>query len=244
MNDLLDQLGALRTAPVPTDGATVSADVRRGRRAVGRRRAVRGAGVAACALALGGVTTAVVTSSPASHSAGVHLVDYTGAQLPGFTVAKVPDGFVLQGATAYSLDIAKPGVTSSLDDFEGKIVVSVEANAPAGTSTAPRHVVRSQRGDTLVKNRRGVWLVHRDGTRELVGQAAGPTAPSPTGPIDVDGSAGTITTNGEGTKTFRYSTDGRTVVIQVWPTITLSDAQIRELADGVTVTAAARNSVG
>ncbi|WP_460852737.1 hypothetical protein [Nocardioides montaniterrae] len=242
MNDLIDQLGALRTAPAPIDDSVVTADLRRGRRAAGRRRAVRGAGVAACALALGGVTTAIVDSSPGVHSTGVQLVDYTGDQLPGFTVDKVPDGFVLQGATAYSLDIARPGVTSSLDDFEGKIVVSVEANAPA--TAAPHHVIRARHGDTLVKDGSRTWLVHPDGSRVLLAQAPATTPPSPTGPIDVDGSAGTITTNSEGTKTFRYSADGRTVTIQVWPTIKLSDGQLRELADGVSVTAAARNSVG
>lgn len=49
MNDVLDRLAALRAPQLPVDADTVAADMRRGRRALHRRRAVRG-GVLALAV--------------------------------------------------------------------------------------------------------------------------------------------------------------------------------------------------
>lgn len=255
MNDLTERLSALRTTPASADDAIVSADVRRGRSALGRRRMLRGAAAGALAVAIGGVGTAVaVSSSEHQQPAGLRLVTYTGEQLPGFTITKVPEGFVLQGVDSSVLDIARPGDHTTLDDFEGKIVVSIEDSAPSADA-GPRWSYAER---TRV-SRKGFGTLHYtcpDGTQgtirvtkrqHLIHQpCGGGTAPSETAGSDiaVDGSAGKISTNSEGAKYFRYTVGDRTVTIQVWPTIELSDAQLRELADGVTVNASATLSHG
>lgn len=262
MNDLQTRLAALRApAGVPDDDA-VAADLRRGRRALGRRRAVRMASTGVLALAVGGVAIATVASPNEPDVSGVHLVDYNGDQVSGFTVAKVPEGFVLQGSHASVLDVSRPGDHSDLDDFQDKIVVTVESTRPA---EAPARVpsVRIRRdGDTLVlscpdgttkrlqapKNpEKAVNAAVRRGcgVSASTQQTPGSDAPGTVGhTIDVDGSAGRITTNGEGTKTFRFVDGDFRVVIQAWPSLGLSDAQLAEFADGVTVNAEAQFSHG
>lgn len=252
MTDLLDRLAALRPEAAAPSDDTVAADVRRGRRAHTRRRAARAAVGVAVVTAVGGTTYAVAAGhSPGREATGPRLVAYTGDQLPGFTVAKVPDGFVLQGATAYSLDVAAPGDHSDLADFEDKIVVTIEADDdlhPRSDASAPR--VHLPRGARIVRDGPRVWIVRKDGSRVqlrslTITPGAADPADDPIGTtIDVDGDAGTLRTNSEGTKTFRYDTGTLTVVIQVWPTIQLSDAQVREFADGVTVTPQAQLSHG
>lgn len=260
MNDLLDHLAGLRAdAPAPTD-ADIAGDLRRGRRALARRRTVRAATTGAFALAVGGVTTAVVASSHQTHHdapASTRLVDYTGKQLPGFTIAKVPAGFVLQGVSASVLDIARPDDTSSLDDFQGKIVVTVEDTAaPHGGPAGPQWSYKER----MRVSRKGYGALHytcpdgstgtiyvKKGTRAIRQPCSNtsPRQPETSGrPIAVDGAAGTITTNSEGTKYFKYRAGDRTVTVQVWPTIHLTDDQLRELASGITVTATAQLSHG
>jgi hypothetical protein len=63
-------------------------------------------------------------------------------------------------------------------------------------------------------------------------------------PFDVDGNAAKITTNSEGTRTLRYEHGVYRVVVQLWPTLKLTDAELVEFADGLSVTATAQPSVG
>ncbi|GAB3864945.1 hypothetical protein GCM10028801_34770 [Nocardioides maradonensis] len=257
MTDLHDRLAALRVTSAPTDEPTLAADLRRGRRAAARRRSVRIATTSAFALGIGGVTTAVVVTG--SHSdapaGGVRLVDYTGAQQPGFTVDEIPAGYVLQGVQAGTLDVALPGDTSSLDDFRDKIVVTVEQASPppaSGPQWSYRERVRVSRhhggtlhyrcpnGSTGVIRVTGQRLIH-----DPCPGSSTTSAPDTVGTtIDVDGSAGTISRNGEGATYFRYTSGDVRVVIQVWPTFGLTDAQLREFADGITVTPDAQLSHG
>ena len=51
----------------------------------------------------------------------------------------VPEGFVLQGANAYSLDIARPDDHTSLGDFRHKLVVMLQS--VDATSTPPGKAV-------------------------------------------------------------------------------------------------------
>jgi hypothetical protein len=74
----------------------------------------------------------VTPTHPAGRPAAIRLVSYDGPQRAGFTVASVPSGYVLQGVTGATLDIAEPGDHSSLDSFVGKLTVSVEASSEVG----------------------------------------------------------------------------------------------------------------
>lgn len=257
MNDVIDRLAALRVSENPTHGDTVAADVRRGRRALHRRRAVHGGVLAACALTVAGVAGASLYD-PASHvhqHEALRLVTYTGEQLPGFTITKVPEGFVLQGATSYNLNVARPGDTSNISDFENKIVITLEWNsepgrqpvaAPAPTADgwreglAPRGVVTLERHGDRYK------ATFKDGHVEYhdLPHIQGSAQPPRVEPFEVDGDAVKVTTNEEGTRTLRYVHGDYTLAIQVWPTLGLTDEQLVEFADGVSVTSDAKPALG
>lgn len=252
MNDVIDRLAGLRSEH-PVDRSVVAADVRRGRRALTRRRAVRGAGAGVFALAIGGVAAGIATHrSPAD--TGLDLVAYDGPQLPGFTVDKVPEGYVLQGATAHNLNIAKPGDTSRLDVFDQKLVVmleQIEADEPAPSADPCGGVVERKGDKVFIRRNDGtVQEAIREGDTWVAPPFAydcgsAPAQPAPAiEPFDVDGDAAKITTNSEGTRTLRYEHGDYRVVVQLWPTLDLTDAELVEFADGISVTGAAKPSVG
>ncbi|SFC76693.1 hypothetical protein SAMN04487968_11122 [Nocardioides terrae] len=212
MTDLETRLRALRVPASAPGEDVVLADVRRARTAAGRRRAVRLATGGAGLLAVGAVATTVVlsnqpqgptqadiASTAPSQSGRIDLVDYTGAQREGFQVAKVPDGYVLQGATPFSLDVAPAGDTSSLDSFVGKLVVMLQS---------------------------------QDASFDKTGKA-----------VTVHGSAGYLRTQ-DAARILEYSDGTHVVVVQAWNNIGLTDDQLVEFANGVTVTSAAQASVG
>lgn len=171
MNEVKDLLElALRGEHGPDQGQEIDAagDLARGRRLLRRRRLtviVSGSGAAAgiAAVALGvnavgsaapgpgpaaGVTApAIRTSSPATHPArpaharSIALVSYNGRQIPGYQVAKVPQGWVVQGGNAFALVIAPRGDKDrDISSFVGKIVVmlkSVDEPVPAHGDRVP-----------------------------------------------------------------------------------------------------------
>jgi len=219
MTDLLDRLGDLAPEPLAPSEEAVAGDVRRGRRALARRRAIRGAAGGALLVALGGTATIVARQhgsetppvatpshrapSPTAgtgHAAGIRLVDYTGDQKPGFRVQKVPEGYVLQGSNAFSLDIAKPGDHSDLSNFEGKIVIMLQSKDVA---------------------------LHKQGKQ-----------------VSVAGHDGWLREPGDGAMILEYNDGRHNVVVQSWTSLALTDAQLVELASGVTVTAQAQAGVG
>lgn len=220
MTDLLDRLAALRVEPAAASADTLAGDVRRGRRALARRRAARGAAGGAFLLVAGGTTGIVISqhgsdAPPSAHhspapsrlpasrtptTTGIQLVDYTGEQEPGFIVKKVPEGYVLQGSNAFSLDIAKPGDHSDLSDFEHKIVVMLQSKD-----------VR----------------LHKEGTQ-----------------VSVNGRPGWIREPGDGGVILEYNDGSHNVVVQSWTSLGLTQDQLVELADGVTVTAQAQAGLG
>jgi hypothetical protein len=210
MTDLIDRLHRLGPeSPQPVAEETVRRDVLRGRGALLKKRVRRGiAGLGIAAVAA--VGTAVVVSNPSADNApqvaqpserggsDLGLVAYTGEQEPGFVVTKVPAGFVLQGATEYSLDIARSDDTSDLSVFVDKLVVMLES-PDAGTPTGTPVTVGGKQG----------WLRHAEGNQVLT-----------------------------------YDDGQRLVTVQAYGSLGLSDAQVIEFAEGVTVTAQAQAARG
>ncbi|WP_328527837.1 hypothetical protein OG984_19385 [Nocardioides sp. NBC_00368] len=163
MNDVIDRLARLTPSAPSADDAT--ADLRRGHQALARRRIKRAAlGGAALTLAVGGAFGGIALTSddrvtPITQAAdNVRLVDYDGTQMPGYTVAKVPEGFVLQGSDQYVLAVARPDDASTISDFRDKIVVTLEsASSPAEGATdttvngQPATLVKTPDGATMLK---------------------------------------------------------------------------------------------
>jgi hypothetical protein len=74
-------------------------------------------------------------TSGASHpaTAGIKLVDYTGAQPPGYVVKAIPDHWAIQGSTPFALTIAPPNAAEKdPDSFLGKLVVTQESFDSSG----------------------------------------------------------------------------------------------------------------
>jgi hypothetical protein len=157
---LNDRPGLAPGGPVDPAG-----DLARGRHLLHRRRravlsagAAGAAGVAVVALVVANAGPAAaghpavatrpsgaVHPSAAAHPSGhplttvpasVALVAYNGQQAPGYQVAKVPRGWVIQGGNPYVLTIAPAGdPDKNVDAFVGKLVVmlqSRDASDPSG----------------------------------------------------------------------------------------------------------------
>lgn len=156
MTDRLARLNDPTTGTAPSDStvaADLSRGQRALRRRTARRAGVGVVGVAAAAAV---VTVAVTSGSSdhatpraggqhppvasthaqtKSHPSATHhvqqqpaikLVAYHGTQKPGFTVQYVPDGYVLQGVSGSTLDIATADDHTPLNTFSGKLTVGAE----------------------------------------------------------------------------------------------------------------------
>lgn len=250
MNDVLERLAALHTDSPHADPAAVAGDLARGRRALARRRKARGA-TAVAVLAVAGVAgTTLAARAPSGTD--LDLVAYDGRQLPGFTVEKVPEGFVLQGASSHSLAVARPDNRTTIDDFEDKIVVmlepteSVDDRAAASPEEKPVKVTREGDRMRIEFSDGRVRFVEGDtlSSSDLLG---GDPAPRPSfriDPFEVDGDAATLRTNPDSVKVLEYEHGDVTVVVQMWSGLGLTDAELREFADGIAVTDEAQVSVG
>jgi hypothetical protein len=142
MTDLKNLLGlALGDAPATAQAGTmpVDDDLARGQRLLRRRTRRRMmAGSAAAAVVAIGVIVPTVASGPgapaAKATAGIKLVDYTGTQVPGYTVTVIPDHWVIQGSNPYALTIAPANASNKDPDvFIGKLVILQEQFDTAGT---------------------------------------------------------------------------------------------------------------
>ncbi len=126
-----------------------------------RRRRLIGAGGVAAAAAVGALVpvilgqvgggpavgtsrpshTAVATTPVAKGHRSIALVAFTGDQIPGYQVAEVPSGWVVQGGNPFALVIAPKGDSdTSIDSFVGKLVVmlqSRDASAPTSGQSDP-----------------------------------------------------------------------------------------------------------
>jgi hypothetical protein len=180
MTDLKDLMVlALADGHGPEAGQEVTADMAagdlaRGRRLRRRRRAaglVGGAAVTAAAAGVTAVAVSLATAGPAAvrdQAAGpvaraIALVSYSGTQIPGYQVAEVPSGWVLQGGNSFALVIAPAhDHDTSIDSFAGKLVVMLKSVDEPVPVHAPRQPVAGRPG----------YLRVQDGTQIMTFQAA------------------------------------------------------------------------
>ena len=199
MNDLKDLL-ELALSDIPGRDAHVdpAADLVRGRRLLRRRRQrLAGlAGVTAAVLCGVLVPMALQGSAPGHHPAPVavtthpqpshsqpgrtvapvpqphqiKLVAWVGTQPPGYQVAWMPKGWVVQGSTPFALVMAPPNdKDKSPDSYLGKLVVMLQSRdataPPADWADQPvngREGKFDVQGDTQIltfKNASGQWVV-------------------------------------------------------------------------------------
>ena len=91
----------------------------------------------AVAVGAGDEPTPAPSAAPSDSEPGrgqgnaIDLVAYTGAQPEGFELAKVPEGYVLQGSDSFVLTLAAPGDDTHPLNFEGKVVIMLESQDAA-----------------------------------------------------------------------------------------------------------------
>ena len=129
------------------------------------------------------------------------LVAYTGAQPEGFELAKVPEGYVLQGSDSFVLTLAAPGDDTHPLNFENKVVIMLESQD----------------------------------AKQALGQGQD---------VTVNGEPGVLQGGPGEVRILRFFQGEHLVMVQVWETIDLTDEQMVELAEGVTVTDAVVAGVG
>jgi len=175
-NNVIDQLAGLGDAThQAVSDDVVRGDLARGRAALRRRRFRRGLTGLSATAAVAVAAVAVVSGQQASDidggGSGLDLVTYDGAQLPGFTVGKVPEGFVLQGSNQYSLDIARPGDTSSIDDYRGKLVVLLQSTTMTETPKGKAVEINGRPGTISKVDDAAAQLYYSDGRHDIVIQS-------------------------------------------------------------------------
>ena len=110
------------------------------------------------------------TTAPQTQAHAIKLVAWKGTQPPGYEVAWMPKGWVVQGSNPYRLTIAPPGdKDKSPDSFLGKLVVMLQsADATAPPANWADHPVNGRegkfdvQGDTQIltfKVAGGQWVV-------------------------------------------------------------------------------------
>ena len=200
MNDLKDLLElALSDVPGRAARVDPAADLARGRRLLRRRRQRLAGLTGLTAAVLCGVLVplALKGSAPSQHSAPaavassrpqpthsqpsqtttpaqpsrqIKLVAWVGTQPPGYLVAWMPKGWVVQGSTPFALVMAPPNdKDKSPDSFVGKLVVMLQSrDATAPPADWANQPVNGREGrfdvqdDTQIltfKNATGQWVV-------------------------------------------------------------------------------------
>ena len=200
MNDLKDLLElALSDVPGRAARVDPAADLARGRRQL-RRRRQRLAGLAGLTAAVlgGGLVPLALqgsapsqhpapaavassrpqpthsqsgqTTAPAQQSRQIKLVAWVGTQPPGYQVAWMPKGWVVQGSTPFALVMAPPNAPNKNPDvYSDKLVVMLQSRdataPPADWANQPvngREGKFDVQGDTQIltfKNASGQWVV-------------------------------------------------------------------------------------
>jgi hypothetical protein len=150
MTDLRELLGNAAGEPAVPTPVIVSSDLRRGRTAMRWRRGLRatsGLLLAGAALAVGVAVVPdlehltappiVVAPGGSSSESGVRLVLSAPDTSAGpFNPTVVPEGWTIFSDN-YALVISPPDVTTSPDDFEGKLVVTLVKNPHPPTRAQP-----------------------------------------------------------------------------------------------------------
>jgi hypothetical protein len=238
MPDVQEMLRTLPHAvtPRPAGADVVAADVARGHHALSRQRRRRFAGLGGAAVvAVVAAVAVTVTSQPAqlgrsapsaagsptatSQTPKVQLAAYTGPQPAGFRVSTVPSGWRVTSSDDYSFVVAPPGAPA----------------VPAGSKAG--HKV-SDPGSYV-----GKLVVMLQGMSEL---------PSDSQPaqVTVNGKEGQLGFAEGGTGNTRYEwlifpdSAGHKVLVQIPAALGLTQAQIVSFAQGITVTSAAKATVG
>jgi hypothetical protein len=158
MMELHDRLDRLAGPAVPATSSQAEADLVRGRRALRRRRTVKGAATgvfavaaAAAALAYGTASPPAVhsttTAAPSSAVVSTTLVAYKGEQPKGYTIDKVPSGWEIQGVDPSVLTIA-PVNDKDKDPhvWVGKIAIMLQSLDEHGTPAGAAVTVAGQPG--------------------------------------------------------------------------------------------------
>ncbi|GAA2646468.1 hypothetical protein [Paractinoplanes durhamensis] len=182
MKDLQDRLSMIAGSAGDTSAQQADADLARGKRALGRRRVLRGAGASAFAVAA--LAAAVVygttnqSAAPGNQTAAApaakspvstaRLVAYHGEQPKGFTIDKVPDGWELQGVNESVLTIAPKGFKDKeVNSFVGKIAVMLQSKDDKRTPTGTNVTVAGRPGvintPTDGGATRNLWVQQPDG---------------------------------------------------------------------------------
>jgi hypothetical protein len=110
------------------------------------------------------------SAAPGKQSRQIKLVAWVGTQPPGYQVAWMPKGWVVQGSTPYALVMAPPdNKDKSPDSFVGKLVVMLQSrDATAPPADWANQPVNGREGkfdvqdDTQIltfKNASGQWVV-------------------------------------------------------------------------------------
>lgn len=151
MTNLHDGLAGIAGSAAEPTPETVAADLARGRRALRRRRATQAAAGSAFTVAAVAAAFAFATAGPAAPPAveakattpaaapvTFQLVDYRGKQAETFTVDKVPAGWEVQGVTAASLTVARPGIADqNPDSYVNKVGVFLQSRDEHGKLPGP-----------------------------------------------------------------------------------------------------------
>ncbi|HVU61938.1 MAG TPA: hypothetical protein VHA79_11835 [Mycobacteriales bacterium] len=178
MSDITDLFRSISPDTPEPDAATIEGDLARGRTALVRahrrsvvRRSVFATGtlavgvvVAVAATQTGGGSAATNDAGPAHHikahhaASAVNLVAYTGKQLEGFTVDRVPAGWHLSTSTQYALLVTANGSTD--DDpsvFVDKLAVLTSSADEHGLGPGDPVTVNGQPGH--VDNQAGTLIL-------------------------------------------------------------------------------------
>ena len=189
VKDLLELALADGHGPDPDQAVDPAADVARGRSLVRRRRLAAGGGVAAAA-AVGVLLPVIVhvaghpataspptrpsvSTTPVSKSPGsIALVAFTGQQPPGYQVAEVPSGWVVQGGNEFALVMAPQGdPDTSIDSYQGKLVVMLQSRDASPPTRGVSDPVNGLPGFLDVQGDTQILIFQRTDGRWVVIQA-------------------------------------------------------------------------
>jgi len=245
MPDVQEMLRTLPHAvtPRPAGADVVAADVARGHHALSRQRRRRFAGLGAAAAVVAAVAVTVASqpaqlgrsapsatgrSTATAQAPKIQLAAYTGAQPVGFIVSTVPAGWRVYSSDDYSFVVAPPGATTT-----------PPSAVPAGGQAQAKAGHQVSQGVSFV----GKIAVMLQGMSEL------PSGSQPT-QVTINGKTGQLGFAEGGTGKTRYEwlifpdAAGHKILVQVPASLGLTQAQVVSFAQGITVTRAAKATLG
>ena len=92
-------------------------------------------------------STEPASNPPATPVHSIALIAYQGQQPPGYQVAEVPSGWVVQGGNAYALVVApQDDKDTSIDSFIGKLVVMLQSQGVGAPTVGTSQPVAGRPG--------------------------------------------------------------------------------------------------